>query len=314
MYRTGPPPAAAGRGAGATGPHGALPRISRAERRVFDGFSQAAFDPVLRVFLADLVRPYGLALREDLLREGAGHSYGEMADPLVRAAVADGEPVDLVVLAFAIHDIRLGRATALYLSDACPGEPMAFAVCDQGNAAAFTALRLVGEFTRGGTCRRCLLVVVEQSTLHYRPAGPAPIPDRHAAVALLFDDSGPAGLGPARQHTAVPPGQVGALRAADVAELAGGREDVTLVLGAGLAGLGLPRLVDRVVSAPAGQPFTGPWWELAGGLPGWADRGGLVMLADHDPQLRYLCLSTMDFGLSRPAAARQAARSGRAAP
>src|SRR5439155_25656265 len=120
--RTGPPPVAAGRGAsGALGadPRGALPRLRRAERRVFGETSPTAFDPILRVFLADLVRPYGLPLREDLLREGAGHSYGEMAEPLVRAAVAGGEPVDLVVLAFAVHDLRLGRATALYLSDAC---------------------------------------------------------------------------------------------------------------------------------------------------------------------------------------------------
>src|SRR5438552_2253667 len=106
-----------------------------------------------------------------------GLSSASTLELLVLAAVPDGRPVDLLVLAFAIHDVRLGRATALYLSGVCPGEPMAFAVCDQGAAGAFTALRLVGEYARTAGCRRCLLLVVEQSALHYRPAGPAPVPE-----------------------------------------------------------------------------------------------------------------------------------------
>ncbi|HKN97380.1 MAG TPA: hypothetical protein VJX10_09720, partial [Pseudonocardiaceae bacterium] len=206
------------------------PRLARAARREFRGVSDLAFDPQLRLFLADLVRPYDLPLRDDLLDGGAGQSYGEMAAELVRRIVSADEPVDLLVLAFGIHDVRLGRATAAYLSDVCPGKPMAFAVCDQGVAAPFTALRLIGEYGP----RRALLLVAEQSALHYQPAGPAVVPDRHAAVALLFEQ-GDTRSTVVRQHPDVSARLAWSLLADDVAALSGDRTDVTLVLGGGLA-------------------------------------------------------------------------------
>src|SRR3954454_24471687 len=153
--------------------------IARVERRVVPTASGSAFDPDLRVYLGDLARPYGLAMREDLLDAGAGQSYGEMCADLIATAVPADEPVDLLVLAFASPDIRPGRATASYLSGMCPGNPMGFAVTDQGAATAFTALRLIQRYAQSGTCRRALLLVAEQATLHYEaPAGPAPtMPD-----------------------------------------------------------------------------------------------------------------------------------------
>lgn len=290
MYTAGPP-------AGADEVDGVL-RVSRAGRRVFDGISDTAFDPELRLFLTDMVRPYGLALRDDLLEHGAGHSYGEMAEQLIRDTVRDDEPVDLLVLAFGIHDLRLGRATAAYLSSVCPGEPMAFAVCDQGAAAAFTALRLIDEYGRSGACRRALLVVAEQSALHYRPTTPAILPERHAAVALLCeqDTTGPSTV--VRQHADVSPQLAGALLADDVSALSRDRVDVTLVLGAGLSRFAHTCLADRTVVAVTGQPYTGPWWELAGGLADWRAQGRLVLLAEYDPVLRYLSVSAMDFAVS----------------
>jgi 4-hydroxymandelate oxidase len=194
MYVTGPVPATGGLG------------VADARRGVFGGRSELALDPMLRVFLRDLAAPYGVALREDLLAEGAGHSFGEMAEPLIRSLVPEGEPVDLLILAFAMHDIRCARPTATYLSDVCPGAPTAFAICEQGSAGAFTALRIIAEYGRTGGVTRAVLVVAEQSALHYEPAPsvvPPPIPDRHAAVALLCADSG----GPiaVRQHACVAP-------------------------------------------------------------------------------------------------------------
>ncbi|KAA2255916.1 2-hydroxy-acid oxidase [Solihabitans fulvus] len=267
-------------------------RVTRAVRRVFDGRSDTALDPELRIFLSDMVRPYGLALREDLLTAGVGHSYGEMAAPLIAEATSADEPVDVLVLAFAMHDLRLGRATSVYLSNLCPGGPMAFAVCDQGSAAAFTALRLIREYSRSGACRRALLLVLEQSVLHYEPAGPAEIPARHAGVALLCDDAGGAALSGARQHADVAVGQVATLLAEDLGALTAGRTDVTLILGGGLAALADAGLAERVRIAPEGQPYTGVWWELAGALD--HDDPGLTVFADHDPNLRYLCVSALD--------------------
>jgi hypothetical protein len=283
MFSTGPPGAA-----------GSALRVSRTEHRVFDGNSDLATDPAMRAYLSDMVGPYGLGLREDLLDSGAGHSYGEMAEPLIEAILPGDPPVDLLVLAYGIHDVRLGRATATYLSSRCSGDPLSFAVCDQGVAAAFTALRLIGAYAGTGACRRALLIVVEQAALHYDLAAAAPVPERNAAVALLVEESaGPDSL-TIRQHAAVPADQVGALLRADVAALSGGRSDVTVILGDGLAS---PRtdesIVDDLLRAPHGQPHTGVWWELSAGLPGWQARGRLVLLADYDAALGYLCTAAM---------------------
>jgi hypothetical protein len=48
---------------------------------------------------------------------------------------------------------------------------------------------------------------------------------------------------------------------------------------------------------PPGQPSTDVWWGLMDELAG-ADAAGpdLVVLADYDPQLRYLCLTALDTG------------------
>src|SRR2546429_7296315 len=76
-----------------------------------------------------------------------------MAETVMGMAIAPDDAVDLVVLAYAIPDITPGRATAAYLSHICPGNRLAFAVCDQGVAAAFTGLRLIREYARTGGWR-----------------------------------------------------------------------------------------------------------------------------------------------------------------
>ncbi len=255
-----------------------------------------------------MVAPYRIALREDLLARGAGQSYGEMAEQLMRDTVPTDEPVGLLILAFAVPDVVPGRPTASYLSHVCPGGPLAFAVCDQGRAAAFTGLRLAREYARAGDCARALLIVVEQAALHYDLVAPASVPAGHAAVALLLADAdadaGAARLDALHQHPGVTPGQLGGLLAADIAAMSAGRAEVTLIMGASLADARQPALgalraacpAGQVRVAPAGQPYTGVWWELAGALPGCAAQSteGRVLLADYDPALRYLCLAAID--------------------
>jgi 4-hydroxymandelate oxidase len=255
--------------------------IVRTERRAFDGNSPLAGDPALRRYLSDMVGPYGLAVREDVLDAGLGHSYGEMAESLIGALAKD--PVDLLIIAYGVHDVRLGRATATYLSGRCPGEPLSFAVCDQGTAAAFSALRMIGAYR----CRRALLLVLEQAVLHYEPAADAPVPGRHAAVGFLLEEC-PRGM-TVNQHAGLPPDRVPAVLAAEVAELAAGR-DVTLIVDGALQPIA-ESIVDDVRPAREGQPYTGTWWELSGGLDGWRDRDRLVLLAEYDPRLRYLCVA-----------------------
>jgi hypothetical protein len=265
--------------------------IRRVERRAFTGPAASANDPDRRArlhgYLSDLVRPYGTVLREDLFGAAFGQSYGEMA-----AAVAPGEPVDVVVLAYAIPDIRPGRATATYLSHVLPGNPLAFAICDQGSAAGFTGLRLVREYLGGDERRRALLIVVEQSALHYEPAAPAPVPDGHFAVALLCAASGPARVAAIDQHSGVGLQLAPALLAESHAQA--GSHARRAILGAGLATVDLSTVdlstVELVRRASPGRPCTGVWWELADEL----STGQPLLIAEYDATLGYLCLSTID--------------------
>jgi hypothetical protein len=279
-------------------------RVSHAASRLFDTDSAAARNPMLREYLSDLIRPYGLALRADTLDRGLGQSYGEMARDLL-----PDQPVDLIVYAFAVPDVMPGRPTAAYLSHLCPGEPLALAVCDQGVAAPYTALRLIGAYADGDRCKRALLVVVEQAAQHFLLPAPAAMPARHAAVTLLFSTDGAAGRTVVHQHPDTDPARAAELLPAELAALAADRDDVTLIAGPGLsaevptARTAAASVAAQVIVTPAGQPCTGAWRELADGLPGWRSAGRLVLLADYEPVLRYLCLFAIDVLPSRDVSA-----------
>ena len=136
-----------------------------------------------------------------------------------------------------------------------------------------------------------LILVVEQSALHVVPAPPhPPVPDRHSAVALLLDETGPVRLTGPALHADVAEDGVAELLAGEVDARRVDRADVAVVLGGQLAARLSPAdLPDDVRVAQAGLPFTGPWWELVGGLPGWVGAGRPVLVADYDPALRYFC-------------------------
>src|ERR1035438_9194060 len=248
-----------------------------------------------------------------------------MAEALIGPAVPTDEPADLLVLAFSIHDLRPGRQTAAYLSNLTPGAPMAFAICDQGSAAAFTGLRIAREYAASAGIRRALLVVVEQAALPYDC--PAPVPAQHRGVAMLYGDGlygdglygdglygdglygdgamPRARVADVRQHPGVPPGDVAGLAAPDLAELAASHHDVRLVLSAALAAVWTAPAAGRVRVMPPGQPSTEVWWGLIDELTGDATpvdpviparHPGLLVAADYDPHLRYLCLTAFDTG------------------
>jgi hypothetical protein len=87
----------------------------------FPGRSAASLDPDLRVYLADLVRPYGTPLREDLLAEGAGHAYGEMGEALMRESWPKTSRLTCCCSPFAIPDVQSRTLAALYLEQRLPG-------------------------------------------------------------------------------------------------------------------------------------------------------------------------------------------------
>jgi 4-hydroxymandelate oxidase len=278
--------------------------LVRAVRRTFTGPAGFLADPASRArvgqYLANMARPYGLEVPAALFGEppspALGQSYGEMAEALIGPAVPAGEPVDLLVLAFSIHDLWPGRPTAAYLSHITPGAPMAFAICDQGSAAAFSGLRIAREYASSAAIQRALLIVVEQADLPY--SSPVPLPAQHRGVAMLYGDSArpQARVTGLRQHPDVLPGEAAGLAAADLKELAAGHHEVGLVLSDALAAVWTAPAAGRVRVMPPGQPSTGVWWGLMDELASVAGRPGLLVAADYDPGLRYLCLTALETG------------------
>lgn len=265
----------------------------------------ARHSELLRTYLTDLLRPYGLALDAGKLAAG-GQSYGEMAEALVRLAVPAHDSADLLVLASAVPDITPGRSTAIYLSHLCPGNPLAFALSDQGPAAAFTALRLISEYASTDGLRRALLVVVEQAALPY-DTGEAPMPAVNSGVALLLgdglddagdDDTQPAPLAARGRQvrldsvhvlTGTPAPEVALADALDVIA-----PDAAVIIGNGLApytGALTERSQARIVTTRPERPTTGVWWECVGELQSASETPRLV-LADHDAESASLCLAT----------------------
>ncbi|TQM85339.1 hypothetical protein FHX81_7818 [Saccharothrix saharensis] len=255
-------------------------RLVRAGRRGFTGDAAVLADDEHRAqvtdYFADLVRPFGAGPVTAL----SGQSYGEMARALVAGVVPATEPVDLLVLAFSIHDVWPGRATATYLSHVCPGTPMSFAICDQGSASPFTGLRVIGDYG----ARRALLVVVEQSSLPYESA--AATPAAHRGVAMLYESARGTRVTEVRQYPDVAPEAVPEAARLEVAELSAGHPRARLVLSDSLVGV-WPDRPDHT-AAPAGQPTTGVWWQLAGAPE------GAVLVGDYDRELRYLCFAVVE--------------------
>ncbi|WP_329491312.1 hypothetical protein OG618_33200 [Kitasatospora sp. NBC_01246] len=271
--------------------------VTRILARSFDGRSETSLDPDLRVFVTDLVRPYGLPVREDLLAEGVGHSYEELAEGLLAEALADGVPVDLLILAFDSPDVRPGAPSSLALSRSCPGTPLAFALCDQGSAVAFSALRVAAEYQRTGACRRAVVVLAEQTALHYRPAAPVDLPERHSVVVLVLDETADVEL-TVRQFSALDGRKAAEVVGAEVGTLGA---DAAVLLGSGLAAEPVPG-VAAAAGLPfaglpfTGLPFTGLWAELAERLPEWQEKGRPVLAAGFDRRLGVLSTLTLRAG------------------
>lgn len=122
--------------------HGPLPattsraasplRLTAAHALDLPGHSPLAADPDLRTFTADLSRPYGVRLDEDALTGARGQSYATLARHAIDALTGPTRPVDLLLMVYATPDVRPGQAVALHLAESCPGEPLAFAICDEG--------------------------------------------------------------------------------------------------------------------------------------------------------------------------------------
>jgi 4-hydroxymandelate oxidase len=284
---------------GALSDNWALHRVVRLPFPPSSGPALDALDAArLDKYLRDLLRTRGLgpAVADPAL---GGQSYSVMAEALIKAAVSEQEPVNLLVLAYSIPDISPGRSITAQLSRRCPGAPLAFTVSDQGTAASFTGLRLIREYTREDGLRRGVLIVVEQALLPYDPGVPVAVPDVHAGVALVFgdDDEPPSASGQIRLGSIVTrAGLSDDELPREIETLCGDAQPVTLILSSALANRVKAPDVDRVRTAPPGQPFTGVWWELAGELARTDTASRRIVLGDYDPLQSCLCLAALELG------------------
>lgn len=322
--------------------------VRRVARMAYPDPAARALDPAyatdLGVYLADMLGPHGLALDPAALKP-AGQAYDEMARALIGRIVPEGEQVELLVLAYAIPDITPGRSAAVRLSHDCPGVPMAFAISDQGAAAAFTALRLIRQYAATGEARRALLIVLEQAWLPYEPPLPAAVPAGHSAVALLFGDTGdmddtrdrseqseqsdqgdrtadlaqrPARLGPIVMRS---PAAASALADALSALSDSAPDESTAIIGTLLASRAadLPGHANAtglteqpaIRRGSAARPYTGVWWELADELSRPHAEPRRLVVADYDPDSLTLCLAALDVGDPAAAAAPSGQRQAR---
>ncbi|RFU82525.1 hypothetical protein DY218_32760 [Streptomyces triticagri] len=240
-----------------------MPRLVRAAWRTASGPGEA-YDPatVHEDHLREAAAPYGVEFRRELFAGTGRRTSVQLAEAALSGLgpLPPEEAPDVVVVAYATPDFEHGELTAAYLKHRLPGEPLAFAVSDQGVLAPFTALRAGIEYARRGGLRRVLVVIVDQSSQPYAlPEGDSRAAERDSAVALLLDWDADAdtalggwGFGPA-ESTEPPAG--------------------------------------RVIRPLPGLPCTGVWAALLG--DGGAT-GGTAVLADADEELGQLAYCTVD--------------------
>lgn len=226
-------------------------------------------DPRVRDYFADMLAPYGIGYDADRLAAGNQNTFTDLSDALVAALAPIGE-LDLVVIAHAVSDCDPRRCTAGQLSEVLPGNPLIFAISDQGPLAPFTALRAV----QGYGLRRSLVIILDQSTAPYDEPALADFTDDHA-VGLLLGEHGRTLPGAPRlrevaQYADLSPDEARDALAAH-ANATGGTG--TLVLGPQLDPPPGPRPVVRV---PRDRLCGAVWARLAGALP-------RAIVADYDP-------------------------------
>nr|WSZ15773.1 hypothetical protein OH837_21825 [Streptomyces canus] len=274
-------------------------RLSRPVVRTFSGgrpFLPDPVEPSLARMQADLVRPYPVEFRPELLERGERNTFLEMTQDLLADLPPLQEPLDLVLVAHTVPDADPRRSPSCHLADVLPGDPLAFTLSDQGTAAGFTALRLVSEYATADAFRRALVVLLDQRTFLYDTTGARDVPLQDCAVALLLGPEGRAGEPVTRQLAGVAPDEVRSTLEAVLNEPdgAGAGRPVTLVTGQGLDAEQFGSAID-VRSAPPGRPCTGPWSALADVLPECEGAGPRrLVVAEYDSTLRYLCTSTLD--------------------
>lgn len=275
--------AGAGRSTGRVGPTTPL-RLARVIADPADTTgSGGRYTPALAGYLADLARLHGMRRGPDDFAGVARTTFTDLVRPLV-AEVADA-PVDLIVLAHVTPDAEPGWP-ASFLTGALPGEPLAFAVADQGVVAPFTALRVAAAYACADRIERVLVVLLDQGT--FLTVGPLPEVGV-GLVALVLARDGTLGELSTQVVTGVTPPQARSVLASSLADFAG-----TSTTGAALSPATGPQ---GTALHPGELPATGLWR----GLTGRAAGAGPVALADYEPAARCLGICVVAPPVAEPA-------------
>jgi hypothetical protein len=285
------------------------PRLARAEYLRFGAEGRTVLgDQAVRAaifgYLADMLRPHGVPFDQARFLAGNQNSYAFLAGQCLIAMREQTEP-DLIVLAYATADCESSRSLSGYLSTLFRGEPLCFAISDQGALSPFTALHVLRGF--GPASRRALVMVLDQSTLPYaRGPDAGPGGTDHVLGLLFVTGPGPAGrpLAAVWHRTEVAPDQLGPVLAEVAAALPAAdprASEVTVVAGEHIPAAELapllaePRAGRRQLRrTPPGPACVAPWAGLAG-LTGLGDStAGRVLVVGYDRSLASLSIALFD--------------------
>ncbi|MGQ4383100.1 hypothetical protein [Streptomyces sp. SAS_270] len=273
----------------------AVPRVVRAARHTAAG-PGVPYEPVgvREEFFREMGAPYSVPFDSERYADGGRRTSVELANGALDALgpLSAEECPEVVVVAYATPDFDHAELVASCLKGRLPGEPLSFALSDQGVLAPFSALRVAVEYARRCGFRRLLLMVVDQGTQPFTVPGREHDPVRaDTAVALLLEWDG--GGGAVRGMAQGRPSDAVFTewdRAASVvagagltAEAAGGRVE-------------LPSWEGELTSAAPGRPCTGVWTALLGTAVAAPARGRYVVVADYDRERDFLAYCTLDAG------------------
>jgi hypothetical protein len=276
-------------------------RLSTAAALVRPTPQQYRPDDEILEFYRDLLGSRRGELDEELANRGTNIAFADLAERTLRAAPAAARhSPDLLILAYALHDLHPLTTVSSRLNHRLGGRSRSFAVSEQGLGAPFTALRIAQSYARSGRCGSAALFVAEQATYPY----PVPFASEHqlvdSAAYLLFTEDGD-GWQPSGLYTARDPGGLRRLlRTMPPGSLvvAGPWTDPAVLDGTGLS-------CHRV--AP-GSYATSVWATLASHHRQWAGRYRHLVLCDTDvrhgvSRVAAFTASTVEHPVGTPATA-----------
>ncbi|MBX7266517.1 hypothetical protein KIF24_11050 [Micromonospora sp. Llam7] len=143
-------------------------------------------------FLTDFLAEFGMEVDLERYAGGGGNSFTDMCAELLDGLDGALPPLETVLLAFHVPDLRVIEVAGSYLAGRCSGDPAVFSVAGQGVGAPFTALRILDCMRPAGDAAGAVLVL-DQSTVPHPDPDPEGGPVRDCAVLLCTDPVDAAG-------------------------------------------------------------------------------------------------------------------------